>query len=422
MTKESPDPGSSSGEPEIFPVLPLRDICVFPHMIVPLFVGRDRSIKALEEAMRTDKQLLLVAQKSSADDEPSPDALHSFGTMATVLQFLKLPNETVKVLVEGTTRARVLSYMENEPYLEARVADAEEEPGAEEEIEALARSAVIQFENYIKVSKRVSSEILGNITQIEDYSKLADTIASHLAIKVSDKQKVLEITTLSERMAHICALMESEIAILRTEKKIRNRIKNEVDATGRDTYLSDQLKALQRELDDPEDNQDDIGEFEERIVKTKLSKEAAEMAFGELKKLRRMGAMSPESMVSRNISTGSYRYRGVSSARSTKISVKPNGSSTRSILASKRSRNVSSSISQCRRAPINSRGRSYALSALPVSAKLPSVGRSPERRAAISCVCPSAACATRPKSVAIDGPMWARCRARLYSPCARLKK
>ncbi len=300
MTNEPTEPGASSGETGVLPVLPLRDICVFPHMIVPLFVGREKSILALEEAMRTDKRVLLIAQKNSADDEPSMDAIHSVGTLGTVLQLLKLPDNTVKVLVEGTSRARVLNFSENASFIEAHIAAVEDELGAETKIEALAQSVLSQFESYIKLSKRISSEILGSITKIQDFSKLADTISSHLAIKVSDKQTILEISVLSERLERLCALIESEISILSAERKIRNRVKNEMDGSGRETYLNEQLKALQRELDDPDDNQDDISEFQEKIAKTKLSKDAREMALGELKKLRWMGAMSAEATVTRN--------------------------------------------------------------------------------------------------------------------------
>ena len=187
------------GGREVYPVLPLRDIVVFPYMIVPLFVGREKSINALEEVMRSDKQILLSAQKNAGDDDPAPDAIYPTGTLASVLQLLKLPDGTVKVLVEGTARARVLRYTENVDYFEAEVERVAEQLGAKDEIEALARSAVSQFESYVKLNKKISPEVLGTISQIEDYSKLADTIASHLAIKIADKQDVLEIVTVSSR-------------------------------------------------------------------------------------------------------------------------------------------------------------------------------------------------------------------------------
>jgi len=207
------------GGKEVYPVLPLRDIVVFPYMIVPLFVGREKSINALEEVMRSDKQILLAAQKNAGDDDPAPDAIYQVGTLASVLQLLKLPDGTVKVLVEGTARAKVVRYTENPDYFEAEVERVVEALGASDEIEALARSAVSQFESYVKLNKKISPEVLGTISQIEDYSKLADTIASHLAIKIADKQDILEITTVSSRLERVYTLMESEISVLQVERR-----------------------------------------------------------------------------------------------------------------------------------------------------------------------------------------------------------
>ena len=258
---------------ETYPVLPLRDIVVFPYMIVPLFVGREKSINALEEVMRADKQILLAAQKNAGDDDPAPDAIYQMGTLASVLQLLKLPDGTVKVLVEGTARAKVVRYVPNADYFEAEVEPVVEAKGAEDEIEALARSAASQFENYVKLNKKISPEVLANIGQIEDYSKLADTIASHLAIKIADRQELLEITTISERLERVYTLMESEISVLQVEKKIRSRVKRQMEKTQREYYLNEQMKAIQKELGDGEER-DDIAEFEEKIENTKLSKEA----------------------------------------------------------------------------------------------------------------------------------------------------
>ena len=284
---------------ELYPVLPLRDIVVFPYMIVPLFVGREKSIAALEEVMRADKQILLAAQKNAGDDEPATDAIFEVGTLASVLQLLKLPDGTVKVLVEGTSRARIKSYTEREEYFEAEVERIPDQSGAKDEIEALARSAVSQFENYVKLNKKISPEVLGTISQIEDPSKLADTIASHLAVKISDKQEVLEVTTISERLERVYALMESEISVLQVEKKIRSRVKRQMEKTQREYYLNEQMKAIQKELGDT-DERDDIAEFEEKIENTKLSKEARDKALAELKKLKQMSPMSAEATVVRN--------------------------------------------------------------------------------------------------------------------------
>jgi ATP-dependent Lon protease len=283
----------------LYPVLPLRDIVVFPYMIVPLFVGRDKSINALEEVMRSDKHILLAAQKNAGDDDPATDAIYPVGTLASVLQLLKLPDGTVKVLVEGTTRAKIQRYTDNPNYFEAEVEPVPEDIGAKDEIEALARSAVTQFESYVKLNKKISPEVLGNVAQIEDYSKLADTIASHLAIKIADKQEILETSTISERLERVYTLMESEISVLQVERKIRSRVKRQMEKTQREYYLNEQMKAIQKELGDS-DERDDIAEFEEKIENTKLSKEARDKALAELKKLKQMSPMSAEATVVRN--------------------------------------------------------------------------------------------------------------------------
>ncbi|ODR94295.1 DNA-binding protein [Methyloceanibacter marginalis] len=281
-------------------MLPLRDIVVFPYMIVPLFVGREKSIAALEEVMRTDKQILLVAQKNASDDEPTADGIYDMGTLASVLQLLKLPDGTVKVLVEGTRRAMISRYTDNENYFEAEIEPVEETVGAEDEIEALARSVVSQFESYVKLNKKISPEVLGTASQIEDYSKLADTIASHLAIKIAEKQQILEVTSVSERLERVFTLMESEISVLQVERKIRSRVKRQMEKTQREYYLNEQMKAIQKELGDSEEGRDDLAELENKIEKTKLSKEAREKAMAEFKKLRQMSPMSAEATVVRN--------------------------------------------------------------------------------------------------------------------------
>ncbi len=287
------------GAKDHYPVLPLRDIVVFPYMIVPLFVGREKSINALEEVMCADKHILLAAQKNAGDDDPATDAIYQVGTLASVLQLLKLPDGTVKVLVEGTARAKILRYTDNASYFEAEVERISETIGTKSEIEALARSAVSQFENYVKLNKKISPEVLGTIAQIEDYSKLADTIASHLAVKIADKQDVLETTVVSDRLEKVYTLMESEISVLQVERKIRSRVKRQMEKTQREYYLNEQMKAIQKELGDTEER-DDIAEFEEKIDNTKLSKEAKDKATAELKKLKQMSPMSAEATVVRN--------------------------------------------------------------------------------------------------------------------------
>ncbi len=298
MSEDKPTRDKTAGK-ELFPVLPLRDIVVFPYMIVPLFVGREKSIAALEEVMRADKHILLAAQKNAGDDDPATDAIYRVGTLASVLQLLKLPDGTVKVLVEGTARAKIVRYTDNPDYFEAEVERIAEQTGAKDEIEAMSRSAITQFESYVKLNKKISPEVLGTISQIEDYSKLADTIASHLAVKISDKQDVLETTAISNRLEKVFTLMESEISVLQVERKIRSRVKRQMEKTQREYYLNEQMKAIQKELGD-NDERDDIAEFEDKIENTKLSKEAKDKALAELKKLKQMSPMSAEATVVRN--------------------------------------------------------------------------------------------------------------------------
>ncbi len=269
-------------------------------MIVPLFVGREKSIKALEEVMGVDKQILLATQKNAADDDPAPDAIYEIGTIANVLQLLKLPDGTVKVLVEGTARAKVSKFTDREDYHEAHATALPEPEEDAVEVEALARSVVSDFENYVKLNKKISPEVVGAASQIDDYSKLADTVASHLAIKIPEKQEMLSILSVRERLEKALSFMEAEISVLQVEKRIRGRVKRQMEKTQREYYLNEQMKAIQKELGDGEDGRDEAAELEERINKTKLSKEAREKAQAELKKLRSMSPMSAEATVVRN--------------------------------------------------------------------------------------------------------------------------
>jgi ATP-dependent Lon protease len=294
-----PRPTLQPGETRAYPVLPLRDIVVFPHMIVPLFVGREKSIKALEEVMRSDTFILLATQKNASDDDPATDAIFETGTLASVLQLLKLPDGTVKVLVEGVERAKVLKYTDRSDYYEADASVIVDDMGDRVEAEAMARSVVTEFENYVKLNKKVSPEVVGVIQQIEDYAKLADTVASHLAVKIPDKQDILETPLVTERLEKVLGLMESEISVLQVEKRIRTRVKRQMEKTQREYYLNEQMKAIQKELGD-EEGRDELQELEDKIKKTKLSKEAREKATHELKKLRQMSPMSAEATVVRN--------------------------------------------------------------------------------------------------------------------------
>ena len=299
MTTAKPRSPLAPGETRAYPVLPLRDIVVFPHMIVPLFVGRKKSIGALEEVMRSDTFILLTTQKNASDDDPATEAIYEVGTLASVLQLLKLPDGTVKVLVEGTQRAKVLKYTDRSEYYEAEAVALGDTMGERVKAEALARSVTNEFESYVKLNKKVPSEVVGVVQQIEDYAKLADTVASHLAVKIPDRQAILETTTVTERLEKVLDLIGSEVSVLEVEKRIRHRVKRQMEKSQREYFLNEQMKAIQKEIGDEEGN-DELAEIEDKIKKTKLSKEAREKATHELKKLRQMSPMSPESTVVRN--------------------------------------------------------------------------------------------------------------------------
>ena len=299
MTSAKPRPPLKPGETRAYPVLPLRDIVVFPHMIAPLFVGRKKSIVALEEVMRSGTFILLATQKNASDDEPATESIYEVGTLASVLQLLKLPDGTVKVLVEGAQRAKVLKYTDRREYYEAEAVALGDTMGERVEAKALARSVTTEFESYVKLNKKVPAEVVGVVQQIEDYAKLADTVASHLALKIPDRQAILETTAVTERLEKVLGLIESEISVLQVEKRIRSRVKRQMEKTQREYFLNEQMKAIQKEIGD-EEGTDELAEIEDKIKKTKLSKEAREKATHELKKLRQMSPMSAESTVVRN--------------------------------------------------------------------------------------------------------------------------
>ncbi len=284
MTDANPTGGEFSRD-RVYPVLPLRDIVVFPGMIVPQFVGREKSVKALEEVMRADKHILVVTQKNAQDDDPAPDEIYATGTIATVLQLLKLPDGTVKVLVEGLNRATIDRYLQTEEYFEAEASILPEPTEDATEMEALARSAQAEFENYVKLNKKISAEVVAAVSQIENPSKLVDTIASHLVIKIPEKEDLLSTVSVIERFQKVLGLMEGEIGVLQVEKRIRSRVKRQMEKTQREYYLNEQMKAIQKELGDGEDGANEISELEDRIKKTKLSKEARTKADAEVKKL-----------------------------------------------------------------------------------------------------------------------------------------
>jgi ATP-dependent Lon protease len=284
----------------LYPVLPLRDIVVFPHMIVPLFVGREKSVRALEDVMKDDKQILLVTQKNAAQDDPETADIYTVGTVGTVLQLLKLPDGTVKVLVEGARRAQISRFAENEAFFQAYADPIVEKAGEPQETAALARTVVSQFEQYIKLNKKIPPEVLVSINQIDDSAKLADTVASHLSLKIPEKQELLETEAVSERLEKVFGYMEGEIGVLQVEKRIRSRVKRQMEKTQREYYLNEQMKAIQKELGEGEDGRDEMAELEERINKTAFSKEARDKATAELKKLKSMSPMSAEATVVRN--------------------------------------------------------------------------------------------------------------------------
>ncbi|MFM7065370.1 MAG: LON peptidase substrate-binding domain-containing protein, partial [Gammaproteobacteria bacterium] len=293
-------PATPEAGPTPIPVLPLRDVVVYPHMVIPLFVGREKSILALDQAMRGDKQIILVAQKQADIDDPKADDLYRIGTVATILQLLKLPDGTVKVLVEGSARATVDKLIAADFFAATVTPLPDVEAYDEREIDVLVRSVVSQFEQYVKLNKKVPPEILTSLAGIEQPGRLADTVAAHMALKLAEKQKVLEITDVRKRVEHVLSLVEGEMEVLQIEKRIRGRVKQQMEKSQREYYLNEQMKAIQRELGDLEDAPNELGELEKCVRKAGLSREAREKAEAELGKLKLMSPMSAEATVVRN--------------------------------------------------------------------------------------------------------------------------
>ncbi|MGY6634922.1 MAG: endopeptidase La [Alkalilacustris sp.] len=282
------------------PVLPLRDIVVFPHMIVPLFVGREKSVRALEQVMQTDSQILLASQRDPAQDDPAPADIFDVGVLANVLQLLKLPDGTVKVLVEGRSRVRVVEYLDAEGYFEALAESLDEEPGEEAAVTALTRSVAEEFERYAKIRKNIPEEALSAVASSREPAKLADLVAGHLGIDVDRKQELLETLDVGTRLEKVYGLMQGEMSVLQVERKIKTRVKSQMERTQREYYLNEQMKAIQKELGEGEDGQSELAELEARIDATKLSREARDKALAEFKKLKSMSPMSAEATVVRN--------------------------------------------------------------------------------------------------------------------------
>ena len=290
---------SHFSEPTQLPLLPLRDVVVFPHMVIPLFVGRPKSIKALEAAMEQGKSIMLAAQKAAAKDEPSADDIYEIGCIANILQMLKLPDGTVKVLVEGAQRARIHSISEVETHFVADLSPVESEAGDESEVEAMRRAIVQQFDQYVKLNKKIPPEILTSLAGIDDAGRLADTIAAHLPLKLEQKQVILEIFNVAKRHEHLLGQLEAELDILQVEKRIRGRVKRQMEKSQREYYLNEQVKAIQKELGEGEEGAD-LEELDKKIIAAKMPKEAREKAQSELKKLKLMSPMSAEATVVRN--------------------------------------------------------------------------------------------------------------------------
>jgi ATP-dependent Lon protease len=283
-----------------FPVLPLRDIVVFPHMIVPLFVGREKSVKALEEVMKDNKQILLSSQIDPSEDQPTEDSIFKTGVLANVLQLLKLPDGTVKVLVEGQTRVLITNFLENKSFFEAQCEEIEETLGDEKANVALVKTVSQEFDRYAKVKKNIPDDAITTIADTSDPAKLSDLVSGHLGIEVDQKQDLLETLSVSERLEKVFALMQGEMGVLKVEKKIKTRVKSQMERTQREYYLNEQMKAIQKELGDGEDGQNEAAELEERINNTKFTAEAREKADAEIKKLKNMSPMSAEATVVRN--------------------------------------------------------------------------------------------------------------------------
>lgn len=282
------------------PLLPLRDVVVYPHMVIPLFVGREKSIEALEAAMTSDKQILLLAQKNPADDDPGADGLYRMGTVATVLQLLKLPDGTVKVLVEGEQRGQVERFIDEEAYCRAEVAIIDEASVGERESEVFTRSLLSQFEQYVQLGKKVPAEVLSSLNSIDEPGRLVDTMAAHMALKIEQKQEILEITELSARVEHVLAMLDAEIDLLQVEKRIRGRVKKQMERSQREYYLNEQMKAIQKELGDIDEGHNEVEELKKRIDAAGLTKEAMAKATAELNKLKQMSPMSAEATVVRS--------------------------------------------------------------------------------------------------------------------------
>ncbi len=398
-----------------YPVLPLRDIVVFPHMIVPLFVGREKSVRALEEVMQDDKQILLSSQIDPTVDDPKTDGIYRVGVLANVLQLLKLPDGTVKVLVEGKSRVKITGFLDNPAFFEARAERLDESMGDKAAAEALVRAVTEEFERYAKIKKNIPEEAMSSVSETREPARLADLVAGHLGVDVALKQELLETLTVAERLEKVYGQMQGELSVLQVEKKIKTRVKSQMEKTQREYYLNEQMKAIQKELGDGEDGQGELAELEERIKKTQLSKEAREKAEAELKKLKSMSPMSAEATVVRN-----YLDWLLGVPWGTKSRVKKDLGAAQKVLDADhfglekvKERIVEYLAVQARSAKL--KGPILCLVGPPASARPRWGAASPRRRGASSSGSPLAACAMNPKSAATGAPTSARCPARSSS-------
>jgi ATP-dependent Lon protease len=394
------------------PVLPLRDVVVYPHMVIPLFVGREKSIRALDAAMQSDKRILLVAQRSADVDDPQVEDIHSIGTLSSILQLLKLPDGTVKVLVEGAGRARIKRFDETEDFFSAEIESAEPQTVADDrEVEVLMRSLLALFDQYVKLNKKVPPEILTSLSGIDDAGRLADTIAAHMSLKIEEKQHILEIDSVRGRLEHLMGLIEGEIDILQIEKRIRGRVKQQMEKSQREYYLNEQMKAIQKELGELEDAPNEVEELQQKIDKAGMTKEAREKAQAELNKLKMMSPMSAEATVVRN-----YIDWLVSVPWKKRTKIHHDLTAAERVLEEdhygldKVKERILEYLAVQQRVR-KLKGRSCAWSGHPVSARPRWAVPSRVRPTASSCACRWAACATRRRSAVTAAPTSAPCRA-----------
>jgi ATP-dependent Lon protease len=414
----SDDPSTDDITPRTrYQMLPLRDVVVFPHMVLPLFVGREKSINALEEAVQSGKQIFLAAQHDAADDDPAPENIFGIGTVANILQLLKLPDGTVKVLVEGVSRAGIVNFVETEDSFVVDAAPIAEGEFDEREGEVLMRTVTSEFEQYVKLNSKIPPEVLTSLSGIEDPGRLADTIAAHLTLRNDEKQKILELGGARERLEHILGIMESEIDLLQVEKRLRGRVKKQMEKSQREYYLNEQMKAIQKELGDMDDVPNEMEELQQKVEEAGMPKEAREKAESELKKLRMMSPMSAEATVVRNYVEWLVQVPWKKRSRVLKDLAKAEAILEADHYASTRSRSASLSTSQSSSALTRSKGLSYAWSAPRGLARRLWVSPSRVRPAASSCGCLLAAFVMKPKFGGIAEPTLVRCLERSFRTC-----